>query len=192
MNDVSYQRWLALGLLGLVVLFIIFIVIVPVVSTGIEYREQKQGLVFRLQKATQIVARKDSVEDNIQRIKQQYETQSYFITRDTEALASADLQKLIKTAISEAGGQLTSSQVLRQVADNGFKRIAIKVRMSGDIEILRSVLHDIESSMQIMIVDQIDIRPVRGKRNRKTRKMEPSNKLNINFQVAGFMRNNNE
>lgn len=192
MNDVSYQRWMALGLLGLVVLLIIFIVIIPVVSAGIEYSEQKQGLIFRLQRAKQIVARKDSVKENIQRIKQQYETQNYFITRDTEALASADLQKLIKTAISEAGGQLTSSQVLRQIADSGFKRIAIKVRMSGDIEILRSVLHDIESSMQIMIVDQIDIRPVRGKRNRKTRKMEPSNKLNINFQVAGFMRNNNE
>jgi len=60
--------------------------------------------------------------------------------------------------------------------------------MSGDVEILRSVLHEIESSSPIMIVTQLDIRPVRGKRNRKTRKIEPSNKLNINFQAIGFMR----
>jgi general secretion pathway protein M len=60
--------------------------------------------------------------------------------------------------------------------------------MAGDAEILRSVLYEIESSVPVMIVDQIDIRPVRGKRNRKTRKIEPSSKLNINFQATGFMR----
>jgi len=50
------------------------------------------------------------------------------------------------------------------------------------------VLYEIESSVPVMIIDQIDIRPVRGKRNRKTRKIEPSSKLNINFQATGFMR----
>jgi len=60
--------------------------------------------------------------------------------------------------------------------------------MSGDVEVLRSVLYEIESAVPVMVVDQIDIRPVRGKRNRKTRKIEPSSKLNINFQATGFMR----
>ncbi|MCK5191111.1 MAG: type II secretion system protein M [Methylococcales bacterium] len=188
MNDISYQRWLALGLLVLVLLLVIFVVISPLVSTGLEYYEQKQELAFRLQRSINIVARKDSVAENVERIKQQYQQQNYFSTRDTEALTSADLQKFIKTAISQAGGQLTSTQVLPGRNEDGLNRVTVKVRMSGDIEALRSVLHDIESSVPILIVDQIDIRPVRGKRNRKTRKIESSNQLNINFQVAGFMR----
>ena len=188
MNDISYQRWLALGLLVLVLLLVIFVVISPLVSTGLEYYEQKQELAFRLQRSINIVARKDSVAENVERIKQQYQQQNYFSTRDTEALTSADLQKFIKTAISKAGGQLTSTQVLPGRNEDGLNRVTVKVRMSGDIEALRSVLHDIESSVPVMIVNQIDIRPVRGKRNRKTRKIESSNKLNINFQVAGFMR----
>ena len=188
MNDISYQRWLALGLLVLVLLLVIFVVISPLVSTGLEYYEQKQELAFRLQRSINIVARKDSVAENVERIKQQYQQQNYFSTRDTEALTSADLQKFIKTAISKAGGQLTSTQVLPGRNEDGLNRVTVKVRMSGDIEALRSVLQDIESSMPVMIVDQIDIRPVRGKRNRKTRKIESSNQLNINFQVAGFMR----
>jgi len=192
MNETLKQRWLALGLLGLVLLLIIFIVFVPLLSMGWEYHEQKQDLTFRLQRARQIVARKDSVIANIASIKKQYQEQNYFSTRDTEALASADLQKLIKSAISQTGGQLTSTQVLPQISDSGFNRVTVKVRMSGDIETLRAVLHEIESSPQIMLIDQIDIRPVRGKRNRKTRKIEPSNKLNINFQVAGFMRKKDE
>jgi len=192
MNETLRPRWLALGLLGLVILLVIFIVIMPVLSMSWEYHERKQDLTFRLQRARQIVARKDSVIENIASIKKQYQAQNYFSTRNTEALASADLQKLIKTAISQMGGQLTSTQVLPQITDSGFQRVTVKVRMSGDIETLRGVLHEIESSAQVMLVDQIDIRPVRGKRNRKTRKIEASNKLNINFQVAGFMRKKDE
>ena len=188
MNEISYQRWLALGLLALVLLIVIFVAIVPLVSTGLGYHEQKQELAFRLQRSKQIVARKDDVVENIERIKQQYQSQNYFSTRDTVALASADLQKFIKSTISQAGGQLTSTQVLPSSSESGFNRVTVKVRMSGDIEDLRSVLYEIETSVPVMIVDQIDIRPVRGKRNRKTRKIEPSNKLNVNFQVTGFMR----
>lgn len=187
-NEISYQRWLALGLLVLVVLIVIFVAVVPLVSTGIEYHEQKKELTFRLQRAKQIVARKDGVVENIERIKQQYQRQNYFSTRDTVALASADLQRFIKSAISQAGGQLTSTQVLPSSSKNGFNRITVKVRMTGDIEFLRSVLHEIESSTPVMIVNQIDVRPVRGQRNRKTRKIEPSNKLNVNFQAVSFMR----
>ncbi len=192
MNEIPQQRWIAIGLLGLGIFSIIFMIIIPLVSMGLENHEQKQELIFRLQRAKQIVARKDSVLANIEQIKNKYQKQNYFSTRDTEALASADLQKLIKSSIAQAGGQLTSTQVLPHRNDNGFNRVIVKVRMSGDIEVLRSVLHEIESSAQVMVVDQIDIRPVRGKRNRKTRKIEPSNKMNINFQVAGFMRKSNE
>ncbi|MCF6252753.1 MAG: type II secretion system protein GspM [Methylococcaceae bacterium] len=188
LNDVSPQRWLALGLFVTVMLLVVFIAIVPLVSTGMDYYEQKQELIFRLQRATKVVARKDAVVAENERIKQKYQGQNYFSTRDTVALASADLQKLIKTSISEAGGQLTSTQVLPSSSKDSFSRVTVKVRMTGDIEALRTVLHEIESSVPMMIVDQLDIRPVRGRRNRRTRKIEPSNKLNINFQVAGFMR----
>ena len=187
-NEMLHSRWLALGLLLFIFLLIIFVAIVPLVSTGLDYYQQQQELTFRLQRSKQIVARKDTVLEDIKNIKQQYQQQNYFSTQDTVALASADLQKFIKSTISSAGGQLTSTQVLPSTNEKGLKRISVKVRMSGDVEVLRSVLYEIESAVPVMVVDQIDIRPVRGKRNRKTRKIEPSSKLNINFQATGFMR----
>lgn len=187
-DEIVFQRWLALGLLLLLLLIIVIIAIFPLVSNGLNYYEQRQELTFRLEKSKQIVARKESVMENIESIKQQYIKQNYFSTQNTVALASADLQRFIKMTISAAGGQLTSTQVLPSKQEEGFNKITLKVRMSGDVEILREVLHKIESSSPIMIVTQLDIRPVRGKRNRKTRKIEPSNKLNINFQAVGFMR----
>lgn len=188
MNEISNERWLALGLFLFIVLMVLLFAVMPLVSTGMEYHEQKQELAFRLNRSRQIVAKKHSVAAKMEQLKKEYQGRNYFSTRNTVALASADLQKLIKTSISQAGGQLTSTQVLPRKIDNGFNRVTVKVRMSGGIEVLRNVLYEIESAEQVMVVNQIDIRPVRGKRNRKTRKIEPSNKLNVNFQVASFMR----
>lgn len=182
------QRWLALGLLATVFLLVILMVIVPLINTGLESYETKQDLAFRLKRYKEVIASKDKVLANANKIKKQYVEQEYFNTRETEALASADLQKFIKTAISTAGGQLTSTQVLPSKTEDDITRITVKVRMNGTIDLLRRVLYDIEMSKPLMIVEEIDIRPIRGRRNRKTRKIEPSNKMNVNFQVTSFMR----
>ena len=182
------QRWLALGMLAAVILSIALFLILPLVSSWIEYNETKQDLAFRLKRYKEVIASKDKVYDNAETIKQQYDEQEYFSDRETVALASADLQKFIKTTISATGGQLTSTQVLPSKTEEDITRIIIKVRMNGKIEHLRSILYEIEMSKPLMIVEELDIRPVRGRRNRKTRKIEPSNKMNVNFQVASFMR----
>lgn len=187
-NEMSYQRWVALGLLLTTILLVVFFAIVPLISSGLEYYAEKKDLRFRLQRYQQIVARKDEVDQGIERIKQQYLAQKYFNNSNTVSLASADIQKFIKNAIVQAGGELTSSQVLPSRSEDGLNRITVKVRMAGDMEMLRAVLYEIENSKPVMIINQIDIRPVRGRRNRKTRRIEPSNKLNVNFEIVGFMR----
>ncbi len=187
-NELNYQRWLAVGLLLILIILVIFVAIMPLISSGLAYHEEKKELAFRLNRYQQIAARKESVSKSIERIKQQYNAQGYFSNHGTIALASAELQKFIKSVVSQAGGELTSTQVLPNSTQGGFNRIMIKVRMSGDIEVLRNVLHEIESSVPIVIVDQIDVRSERGRRNRKTRQIEPSNRLNVNFQAVSFMR----
>ncbi len=188
MNDIPLQRVLAVGLLVIIIMLFIFTLVIPLLSAGIEYRASRDELAFRLQRYKTIAARKDQVLADSQQIKQQYQQQQYFSTHDTVALASADLQKKIKSAIANKGAQLTSTQVLPVKNENKLSYVTIKVRMSGTIEQLRTIIYLLETAKPLVILDQIDIRPVRGKRNRKTRKIEASNQLNINFQAISFMR----
>jgi general secretion pathway protein M len=188
MNDIQFQRWGAVGLLLVVILIVVFTLLLPLLNAGMEYHDTKNDLVFRLQRYKKIAARKDLVLNDFKQIKQTYQQQQYFSTHGTVALVSANLQKIIKTAITEAGAQLTSTQVLPSKNENELNQVVIKVRMAGNIEQLRSIIYLLETSTPLVILDQIDIRPVRGKRNRKTRKIEASNKLNINFQAISFMR----
>jgi len=182
------QRWIALALLIAAVLVIILVLILPVLSKGMELNETKNNLVFRLQQYERILAKKEAVIDSMAKIKQQHEEQGYFNSQTTDALASAEMQEFIKKAIVDAGGQLSSTQALPVNNKDKFSRITVRVRMTGNSEVLRAVLYKIETSTPFIIIDQIDIRPMRGKRNRTTRQIESSNELNVNFQAVSFMR----
>jgi general secretion pathway protein M len=103
------------------------------------------------------------------------------------------MQDLIKQIIVGAGGQLTSTQAIPSEnnapdSNSPFNHIVVRVSMTGNSEMLRTVLYKIETAIPLMIIDQIDIRPVRGRRNRKTGLIDPTNELMINFQAVSFMR----
>ncbi|PPD35898.1 MAG: general secretion pathway protein GspM [Methylomonas sp.] len=188
MSNWRTQRWLAVGLLLLVIAALIFAVLLPLVSAGLAYYDEKNDLLFRLQRQQTIAGRETQVKEQLELIKQQFLEQGYFSSSSTEALASAELQNIVKTAVADAGGQLTSTQGLPGKLTDGFFRVAVKVRMTGSTESLVGVLHTIESAVPILVVDQLDINPVRGVRNRKTNKIDSSDQLNVSFQVVSFLR----
>jgi general secretion pathway protein M len=187
------QRWLAVGLLIVVISIAGLLIIVPAFSKVLELNETKNNLLFKLQQYERILAKKDAVIASRDKIKQQSTEQGYFNGQETEAVASAEMQDLIKQIIVGAGGQLTSTQAIptedNALDDNTpFNHIAVRVSMTGNSEVLRTVLYKIETAIPLMIIDQIDIRPVRGRRNRKTGLIDSTNELAINFQVVSFMR----
>ena len=187
-NNQKKQRWLAVGLLISVVLIISLIVIVPLLSKGLELHKSKNDLMFRLQQFERILATKNTINASMAKIKQQHDQQGYFNSQETDALASAEMQAFIKKTIVDAGGQLSSTQALPVNNKNRFSRITVSVRMKGNSEVLRAVLYKIETSTPLIIIDQIDIRPMRGAMNNNTRQLDSSNELNVNFQAVSFMR----
>jgi len=189
MNNAQGQRFLAVGLLIAVIVLFAMAVLLPLISAGLGYNESKSDLLFRMQRQQKILGRASLVQGNLEQMQQEYASANHFSSHGTEALASAELQNIVKSAITEAGGQLTSTQGLPlNNLDKQFFRIAVKVRMTGNLDTLRQVLYAIESADPVLIVDQLDINPVRGVRNRTTNKIDPSNQLNVGFQVVSFMR----
>ncbi|MFU8787971.1 MAG: type II secretion system protein GspM [Methylobacter sp.] len=188
MKSRQLQRWLAVGLLLAALLLVSLVIIMPVVNKGLELHEHKNNLVFTLQQYQRILARKDAVIDNMNAIKEQHQQHGLLNRQGTAALASAEVQEFIKQAIVEAGGQLNSTQALPVSSKNEFNQITVSVRMTGNSEVLRAVLHKIETATPLIVINQLDIRPMRGVRNKVTRQIEPSNELNINFQAISFMR----
>jgi len=184
----NVQRWLAVGLLAALLLLVIGAVFVPAVNQWLALHEEKDQLAIKLRQYERILAGKADVLKSIDSVKEAIQQQNYFNSQNTEALASAEVQEVIKKAIVDAGGQLSSTQALPVKSKDNFSLLTVSVRMTGNSEVLRSVLYRLETSTPLIIIDQLDIRPMRGVRNRLTRQVEQTNELNVNFQAVSFMR----
>jgi len=182
------KRWFAVGLLLVLVLVFGLLLIMPVINKNKELAEEQESLSNRLRQYQKILAQKEAIVESMANIAEQQAGQTYFNSQDTDALASAEMQETIKKAIEEARGQLSSTQTTPVTTRNDFSRITVRVRMTGDSEALRAVLYKLETATPLVVIDQLDIRPMRGARNPITRQIESSNNLNINFQAVSFMR----
>jgi general secretion pathway protein M len=178
---------LALGILvGVIALFYLS-AIAPVLDIAREYGETVDDLRFRLQRYQKVAAEKDNLLAKLEQIKAAGKQDERFIARDTAALASADLQSMVKEIVSQAGGELTSTQVIPERKEENFTRIAVKIRVNGSTDVLREVLHSIETAKPMLFVENLNIRPIRMPRNIAGKPSQPVDKLSFDCDVIGYM-----
>lgn len=184
------SRLLALGLLLGIVATVVLAVFVPLWSLSSEYSESIEDLRFKLQRLKSLAAEKPALVRQLTQLKSQGAQNAQFLARDTAALASADLQTMIKETVGKAGGELTSTQVIPEHKEENFTRIAVKVRMNGSTDILREVLHTFESNQPLLFIENLNIRPIRMPRNPGAKNPQIPDRLSVDFDVVGFMRTN--
>ncbi len=111
--------------------------------------------------------------------------ESAYLEGASEALVAADLQNRVKTVVQDNGGVLNSTQILETTSESGFRRLAVRARMSASMEALYKVLYDLETQRPFLFIDNIDInaRTVRMP-DRKRETVE----LIVSFDLFGFMR----
>jgi general secretion pathway protein M len=89
-------------------------------------------------------------------------------------------------AIGQYGGQLVSTQGLPSENQKQFLKIVVSVRLMTNAEALASVLAYLESNTPIMVIDQLDISPIRSSRNNNIGNQNYP--LNVNFKIFSLMR----
>lgn len=173
-------------LLGVLVL-LYFGVAAPLLSISREYRESREELLFRLERLQRTAAGKGVLLQKLERLKAEGQSDTRFLSKNTAALASAELQTQIKQAVGDAGGELTSTQVIPERSEEKFSRIAVKVRMNGSTDVLRQVLHTFESAKPYLFIENLNIRPIRMPRNPAAKNPAIPDKLSVDFDVVGYM-----
>lgn len=166
------------------------LVINPLVKISGDYADSIEDLEFKLQRFHKVAAEKGHWLERLEEIKQQSADKEQFISRDTAALASADLQTLIKKTVTDAGGELISTQVIPERKDQQFTRIAVKVRMTGSTVVLREVLYAFETGNPILFIENLNLRPIRIGQARMLggKPAKIPDRLSVDFDVVGYMR----
>lgn len=182
------QRSLAVGLLVSVIALLLAVIIWPWYTQIDEAQQEINRLVSRIQRYTRVIEGRNDVFTKVEQSKQNINALGYFNEQATPALASAELQAFIKNTIVAAGGVLESTQDLPPTDEDELIHIAVNVRLSGDTNMLRTVLYQVEMAKPLKLIEELDIRPLRGIRNHQTGKLEDMGTVSVNMQVASYMR----
>ena len=110
-----------------------------------------------------------------------------FFRSATAELAGAELQRRIKTLVDATDATLTSTQNLGVTTESGQTKIAVRVRLSGNIEALSKILYELETEAPIAIIENLSMRAKRiSTRRNKQRQIEHA--IDVNFDLIGFLR----
>lgn len=178
----------ALVLLVLAMVLFLLLVLVPLVSYWSELHEEKLALSFRLEREQALLQRKEAISQTLSQLSLQAAGQNYFCQSSTESLAAADLQNLIKNLTLQVGGQISSTQVLPSKVDNQFIQIPVKVQLTASNEVFKNLLARLETNAPLLLMDELDVLPVRAVRTSIFQQTDSDGVLNIGMEVSCLMR----
>ncbi len=76
----------------------------------------------------------------------------------SDTVAGAALQSTLKELIEDGGATLSSAELLPPQTTDNFRRVAVRVSFSGDLDLITNVLEGVETASPAIFVDNLDIR----------------------------------
>jgi len=175
---------LALGLLALVLVAAYAILVVPYTAYVASARDRVSALGDQLLRYRSLVSMEDTVREALGKIESDESAASDFLDATTPALASADLQQYIKTAVQEAGGNLVSTQALPSDEDAELVGATVKVGIRGNSNTLYTLLYTLEERQPIVRIDNLQLRGL----TRSGMVTNDGDRLDIRFELTGYLR----
>lgn len=190
LND-KQQRGVAIGLLVFIIVGVGLLIFIPWYGSLTNTLESIEEQKFRDERYQRVIASRDEVLVEVEKGRKEINELGYFSAQASVSLAAADLQKRIKVIVQNAGGDISSTQVLPNKNQEDLLRITVKVKLTGDMDMLKQVLFDIDIEKPLMMIEKLTIVPSPLRRNRKTRKREPTGKIVVTIEVSSYMRKEN-
>jgi general secretion pathway protein M len=185
------SRILALLLLLLSVMVLGAAVVVPLVSANRHYSGEIEGMESRLEILRRSAGIGESLKSEFEQLKRRQARDIHYLKSNSDTLAAAELQQIIKRAITPAGGELISTQSLSSKKEAGATRVTLKVRMKGELDKVVAVFYALETGKPFLFLDNISFRAKPSRRARPTGKegvVVPPQELDVNFELSGYVR----
>lgn len=182
--DRTQQRHLAIGILAGVLIAALFITAGPVWLANSSRQSTLDDAYERLQRYQRIAARDAELLPQYEAQLQKQREAGNHLRSETSAVAGAELQRIVKTISSANQAQIMSTQVLPVSEQNGFLRVALKVRLRGDLPAILRSLYDMETNDVYMFVDDLMLRDNMAGRRPINGQVRP---MDAEFELIAYM-----
>jgi general secretion pathway protein M len=184
-------RLLALLLLNFALLLTVAAIVLPALLMNRHFDERIEAMQDQLEVYQRVARHSDQYQAKYQQLQRARQQDRRYLQSDTESLATAELQRIVKQMIAGNHGEILSTQVMQTTEEQGFARVSIRIRMKSGLEEMVKIFHAMESRKPYLFVEDVIIRSRQVARRRL-----PSNKaieeamaqLDIDFQLSGYMR----
>jgi general secretion pathway protein M len=156
--DSKQQRQLAIGILVLAMLAFLSLTAGPVWYANASRQAAIDQAQERLLRYEQIAARDKELLPQYEALRQSQKSAGNQLRSDTAAVAGAELQRRVKDITAVHQAQIVSTQILPIATEEGFVRIALRVRLRGVLPALLQSVYDIETNEVHMFLDNLSFR----------------------------------
>lgn len=80
----------------------------------------------------------------------------------TDSIAAANLQALVARLATAAGSGIVTTEILPAQTQDPFRRIGIRVALSGDLPAIVALLRGIDEARPALVVDRFELRGAAG------------------------------
>lgn len=177
------QRLLALAILVLLVGVLVSIAVLPVWSANRHYSQTITTLEGRLEQLQRAAAIGASLQPQYQQLKRLQASDRHYLKSSSDALAAAELQRLVKGTAQASKVDVLSMQTLPTIQEEDVLRCALKVHMRGDLVNIVQMFHTLETGNPFLFLDKVSIRNVMGRRKNTGTNIP----LDADFELYGYL-----
>jgi general secretion pathway protein M len=179
-----HQRFLAVGLFVAMLSALIAATVWPVWSTNGAYQARIDLVQAQLGKLHANAAAHEQLRPRLEQLKRSKLSNAHYLQSGTEAVAAAELQRIVKRVAGSHGVQVLSTQILPASQESDFVRVALRVRMRGNLTSIVESLYAIESNGTFLFLDNVAIRNAGRRRSVGQITLD---QFDTNFDLAGYM-----
>ena len=178
------QQQLAVAILAVFVGVVLLVTVLPVWSANAKYQADIDRIQKQLSALRADAAADEKLQPRFEHLRQSQLSDGHYLKSGTEAVAAAELQRIVKRITGKNGTEILSIQILPSSQEEDFVRVALKVRVRGMLTGIVQSFYDIESNATFLFMDNASIR---DSARRRSIRQSASNRFDADFDLIAYM-----
>lgn len=180
----GHSRALAVLLLIVAALLLLSLLIAPWLMFHRHYDVAIESMADRLERYRRVAAQGPEYRKALDALRAK-DGRRFFLKNTAPNLAGAELQDMVKAAIENNAGRLTTISITAPKDDGRFRVIGVNLQLFATTANLQKILYAIETQQPYLVVENLRISPLNAFRGFKpVAGSEPE--VNVLLDVTGF------
>lgn len=182
----DYRRLAAWGAVLALVLVLLSAMLGPVVARHREYDAEIARDRQVLERLTRLEVSRDRIREAARRYREEDLASLVYSQEMPSAQIALDVQKRVTQILDKSGAEVKTVASFNLPAED-FQGSGIKVTFTGSLESVATALHEIESGRPLLVVEEMDIKPLmQGRMARGAQQQPAPQSVQVQLAVVAY------